>query len=863
MSFHSGLDSLQIADLRALCSDEFLRGTALVKDALKGRKPVRHTDRNSLLLRKLWQKRVWRNLITFTAVVHMSLAFVERPSAFSGPATALADSWPIELCVCLLYIADLVLHVSHKGWRAFLASWKSIELVATVVFLVDLVTTAVGTAPMQFSRTLRPLFVITKRRHIRQYFSGILDALPQMLPVATILGVQMLVGAFAGTVLLSGSAPSAGALSGLNATHIATPPYCSVFVPGCTDYFQDISTSLYTTYDLTKRTNWPLVLLPTLHRLPATALFFLVYVLVVHFFVYRLLLATAFGSFNAASAARFEARLAASQLSVHDGFGLLAPQGVLTKDSFVQVGKEVAPWHSEAALEVVFAACAHGGVMQEQHFEAAVRFLTLRSTTKQVDNGSVPPKTDSHQSSAMSVQVPLLAGAATSPVPLPGLPQVRRRCVVCCSSRPVQIALDVCIIGAVVVELVLTAKAFAGQDPSGKALRVLSAVSAGIAAAFAIEALTKLALIGFVRYWGNNWNRLDALVAAASVLAVILQAADATRSANILKTAILLRAGRFFRILRLLRKSSSVFVAIRQILPLLWRLLCVLCIVLYVFAIVGMEMLAFRLAPTEAHVQDSSYGTRGFWSLNFDSFFGACVTVFSLLVETQSAVLAEGAMAAFDSWWPLLFFVGFTVVVVWLVMNVLVALIVQSFNVHFSDAQRYRAGDREVWQCVLRTATAQVHGTCGGLLVAPGEQLAPRVVFSAREKLLDVNTRLYGSQADLPVQVASGAQTLLVWPEAESTIAAQSGASMPCKGAAHVKPHATVRLRGNMGMYSFIPASYLTDVTGSVGSHSPSALYDDAAVAECQDLLAQAAARFHALSAQQRALVRVPLLSNI
>ena len=818
---------------------------------------MRHTTRNALLLRKLWQKRLWRNLITFAAIVHMALAFVERPSAFSGPSSALVDSWPIELSVCLLYIADLVLHVSHKGWRAFLASWKSIELVATVVFLVDLVTTAVGTAPMQFSRVLRPLFVITKRRHIRQYFSGIIDALPQMLPVATILGVQMLVGAFAGTVLLSGSAPSAGSLANLNSTHISTPPYCSVFVPGCTDYFQDISVSLYTTYDLTKRTNWPLVLLPTLHQQPASALFFLVYVLIVHFFVYRLLLATAFGSFNAASAARFEARLAASQRGVHDGFGLLAPRGSLSQGDFVQVGKEVAPWHSEAALTVVFQACTSHGGMQETQFEAAIRFLTLRSNTQQLPQAAVQVEGGSSVSGlgALSVQQPLLeAGGAGLGSRLPTVGQLCRRCNVCCGSKPVQITLDVCIIAAVVVELVLTAKAFAGDDPSSRALKVLSAVSAGIAAAFALEAVTKLALLGVRRYWGNNWNRLDALVATASVLAVILQAADATRSANILKTTILLRAGRFFRILRLLRRSSSVFVAIRQILPLLWRLLCVLCIVLYVFAVVGMEMLAFRLEPGSSHLQQSAYGTRGFWDLNFDSFYGACVTVFSLLVETQSAVLAEGAMAAFDSWWPLLFFVAFTVVVVWVVMNVLVALIVQSFNVHFSDAQRYEAGDREVWQCVLRTASVRLAAACGA-------QPLPRVTFSAREKLLDVNTRLYGSQADLPVQVDQGGAAHFNWGNAgadEALAASTVPFSPPVYADQQASRGARAALQGNMGMYSFIPAAFLgrsLDKAHPVRQLSSQVVQD---LADCQALLEQAAQRFRALSKQQQKHICLP-----
>ncbi len=824
-----------------------------MKDALKGRKPVRHTDRTALLLRKIWQKRLWRNLITFTAMVHMALAFVERPSAFSGPATALVDSWPIELSVCLLYIADLVLHVSHKGWRAFLASWKSIELVATVIFLVDLITTAAGTAPMQFSRTLRPLFVITKRRHIRQYFSGIVDALPQMLPVATILVVQMLVGAFAGTVLLSGSAPSAGNLANLNSTHIGSPPYCSVFVPGCVDYFQQISVSLYTTYDLTKRTNWPLVLLPTLHQVPASALFFLVYVLVVHFFMYRLLLATAFGSFNAASAARFEARLAASQQGVHDGFALLAPGGSLDRDTFVKVGQEVAPWHSPQALQVVFEACAAAGHMHERQFEAAVRFLTLRSKTVMTPApaGVAAPAVASGGGGALSVQRQPLLSQSRQSVLLAG--QFRRRCVQACSSKAMQITLDVCIIGAVVLELVLTATAFDSSDPSGRSLRVLSAVSACIATAFAVEAVVKVLLVGFRQYWGNNWNRLDALVAAASMLAVVLQAADATRSANILKTAILLRVGRFFRILRLLRRSSSVFIAIRQILPLLWRLLCVLCIVLYVFAVVGMEMLAFRMTPGQQHVQHSAYGVRGFWDLNFDSFYNSCITVFSLLVETQSAVLAEGAMAAFDSWWPLLFFVAFTVVVVWLVMNVLVALIVQSFNVHLSDAQRYRAGDREVWSCIARAANARLAQT-------PSMADSSRCVvhFSAREKLLDVNTRLYGSQADLPVVVTAAGEVKFAWGSA-STTAAHHSKITSCSDCASLRTHqAAFILQGPMGMYSFIPATYLASTAAHELSRSVNSASSIATLHEVQFLLDRAAQLYDKMTQNEKQSLRIP-----
>jgi hypothetical protein len=107
-----------------------LRVEALTKDALKGRKARHKEDRLSLLLRKLYHKRLWRNGVTLVAMTHMLLAVWEPASFFHLPGGVDTTKW--EALILTVYVIDMLVHISFTGWDVFFHSWYKWEVSSTL-----------------------------------------------------------------------------------------------------------------------------------------------------------------------------------------------------------------------------------------------------------------------------------------------------------------------------------------------------------------------------------------------------------------------------------------------------------------------------------------------------------------------------------------------------------------------------------------------------------------------------------------------------------------------------------------------------------------------------------------------------------
>lgn len=139
---------------------------------------------------------------------------------------------------------------------------------------------------------------------------------------------------------------------------------------------------------------------------------------------------------------------------------------------------------------------------------------------------------------------------------------------------------------------------------------------------------------------------------------------------------------RTLRILRPLRTIAGFGTTVRaflDIIPVLGQYVTVLAAVFYGFAVVGVAAFAGKLSPDDPDVQASAYGVRGFYPYNFNSLGSAMTSLFYLMVVNDWPVLMEGCVAAARTNWARAFFVCFYLVTVVLVLNVLVAFIIESF----------------------------------------------------------------------------------------------------------------------------------------------------------------------------------------
>jgi len=228
---------------------------------------------------------------------------------------------------------------------------------------------------------------------------------------------------------------------------------------------------------------------------------------------------------------------------------------------------------------------------------------------------------------------------------------------------------------------------------------------------FIMECVIKVVVFGPSPYWRDGFNRVDAVVTVLCTLSVAVQYSiaaaaqghedESSWSLSVTMgflVGVSIRSIRFIRILRFLKPFWRVLATLRSIIPLLARIGAVLGIMLYISAIIGMEAFAGRLSMDDPNVQGSAYGHSAQQSMTFDTFMHSIVVQFALLMVTRSPIMMEGILAAEQSWWPLIFFGVFYVVMVIVATNVLVALILQGYSSRFSREVKRGDGLCEAWE---------------------------------------------------------------------------------------------------------------------------------------------------------------------
>lgn len=219
------------------------------------------------------------------------------------------------------------------------------------------------------------------------------------------------------------------------------------------------------------------------------------------------------------------------------------------------------------------------------------------------------------------------------------------------------------------------------------------------------EILTKLVALGPSEYLSKNkkrlWNRIDLIAVSGAIAWRVYKAFDQSKRS-------ILNIGRVFmfsRVLCLLRylgmlytkrkrfdsrsqetqDASRVLIALFRVIPAVSRYVMVLFALFYCFALVGMEMFAGKLDPrVEPKLNATSFGYYGY-SYNFDNFPNALTALFGQMVVNNWPVLMEGCSAVANVALTRTYFIAFYFFSVVVVLNVLLAFLIESYQVHFNQ----------------------------------------------------------------------------------------------------------------------------------------------------------------------------------
>jgi hypothetical protein len=232
------------------------------------------------------------------------------------------------------------------------------------------------------------------------------------------------------------------------------------------------------------------------------------------------------------------------------------------------------------------------------------------------------------------------------------------------------------ILGCVICNTVFLALEHHGQSDNWKSM--LLAIERVFLVIFTIEMIVKWLGLGVKNYFGFNANKFDFVLVTVSLIeqGVILTGGDgALGPLSVLRSFRLLRV---FRAMRRMAGLRSIIQLISESSEGVWSAFLLVMFVLVIFSLLGMQL--FTLDAGEGFVARCGQ--------NFDTFWSSMLLLFQVLTGENWVELLEMGMAR-DTFAPVALFVCYYIIVVYVLLNIFVALIMDNFVIE-DDKKRSR-----------------------------------------------------------------------------------------------------------------------------------------------------------------------------
>ncbi|CAM9246571.1 unnamed protein product [Discosporangium mesarthrocarpum] len=169
--------------------------------------------------------------------------------------------------------------------------------------------------------------------------------------------------------------------------------------------------------------------------------------------------------------------------------------------------------------------------------------------------------------------------------------------------------------------------------------------------------------------------------------------------------------------------------------------LVLLFITMFTYCVLGVHLYGGVLVSTpDVPLDETDYGQNGYWPFNFNSMGSGMALLFCLLVLNNWMVFVGAIVAAMDgNRWHRWYFVSFYLVGVLIMLNVLVAVVLDNFLLEWS--KRRTAEDRPV-NVSVRTKHDSIRAK-EGISSEDGKMKVPR--FSRRNSMVEFKVKLANS----------------------------------------------------------------------------------------------------------------------
>jgi len=219
---------------------------------------------------------------------------------------------------------------------------------------------------------------------------------------------------------------------------------------------------------------------------------------------------------------------------------------------------------------------------------------------------------------------------------------------------------------------------------------------------FVAEVLLKVAVFGFERFWFSKpvQHRFDFLTVLGQLFLNLyfLIRSDDTWEIG-LRMIVLMHVVRALRLARHVEPLRFIGNLIVRLAPTYYRMGMLLVIVFYVYGTFAEQTLGGLVYETNPDLKGSDFEAAKYWPINFNDFLSAMVTLFVLMIVNNWFVFCQGFTLVAHSKWPVIFVVSFFLVTNLIVLNILMALILDCSGALRAELEAQEAQQQRVSSC--------------------------------------------------------------------------------------------------------------------------------------------------------------------
>eukprot|EP00762_Andalucia_godoyi_P006102 ANDGO_00385.mRNA.1 Two pore calcium channel protein 1B len=188
---------------------------------------------------------------------------------------------------------------------------------------------------------------------------------------------------------------------------------------------------------------------------------------------------------------------------------------------------------------------------------------------------------------------------------------------------------------------------------------------------------------GFKKFWASSWNKFDAILIFISLIVIVLKNVNAGDDLS-LRILVLMRSCRCIRVISIFDDYAKILNTLFQVYPALISYGAIQFSCFYVFAMVGMQAFAGLIDKNNVALQADPFGQSDYYPISMNNFQDAMGTLFILQVLNNWDTVTSGYVTV-TSKWARLYFIIFYIVAVIILLNIIMAFIMESFSSYWDS----------------------------------------------------------------------------------------------------------------------------------------------------------------------------------